>query len=160
VDWAAYFGVAISEDHFQSLLPSSDDPDVGFVGNPDGAEGQLPPQSYGVHADPVAAVLRQLGLNAAAVHGYSYAALQQQIAAGHLVIVWVYGNVWYGVPSVSYTASDRHSTNVVSFEHTVIVTGYDENNVTVLDDGLFYTRSIPQFLSSWSTLKNMGIILQ
>ena len=60
MDWAAYFGVAISEDHFQSLLPSSDDPDVGFVGNPDGAEGQLPPQSYGVHADPVAAVLRQL----------------------------------------------------------------------------------------------------
>ena len=159
VDWAGYFGISVSENYFQSLLPHSDDPDAGFVGSPDGAEGQLPPNSYGVHADPVAAVLHKFDLNAMAVHGYSFDDLRRQIAAGHPVIVWVYGNVWYGVAPVSYKASDGHTTNVVAFEHTVIVTGYDTNYLTILDGGMAYYRTVSQFLSSWSTLGNMAIIL-
>jgi uncharacterized protein YvpB len=159
-DWAGFFGVSTTEDVFQSLLPLSDDPDAGFVGNAYGAEGQLPPNSYGVHADPVAAVLHQYGLNATAVHGYSYDNLRKQIVAGHPVILWVYGNVWYGVSPVDYTASDGHNTKVIRFEHTVIITGYDTNNVTILDGGMLYSRPISQLLSSWSSLGNMAVILQ
>jgi uncharacterized protein YvpB len=150
----------VNENVFQSQLPRSDDPDAGFVGNPDGTEGQLPPQSYGVHAGPVASLLDQYGLNAAAEHQFSYDDLRRQIAAGRPVIVWVYGNVWYGISSTSYTASDGHTTLVVPFEHTVIVTAYDANYVTVLDGSLSYYRSVPQFLSSWSSLGNMAVILQ
>lgn len=159
-DWAGYFGVSTSENSFQSLLPVSDNPDAGFVGSPDGAEGQLPPDSYGVHADPVAAVLHEYGLNATAVHGYSYDDLRKQIVAGHPVIVWVYGNVWSGASPVSYTSSDGHTTNVIRFEHTVIISGYDASTVTVLDGGMAYSRSIAQFLDSWSSLGNMAVILQ
>lgn len=159
-DWAGFFGVSTSESNFQSLLPLSDNPDAGFVGSPDGAEGQLPPDSYGVHADPVAAVLHKFGLNATAVHGYSYDDLRRQIVAGHPIIVWVYGNVWSGASPVSYTSSDGHTTSVIRFEHTVIISGYDTATVTVLDGGMVYSRSIAQFLDSWSSLGNIAVILQ
>jgi uncharacterized protein YvpB len=158
-DWAGFFGISVSENTFQSQLPKSDDPDAGFVGDPDAAEGQLPPNSYGVHADPVASQLNQYGLNASARHGLSYNDLRKQIAADHPVIVWVYGNVWYGISPTSYTASDGHTMNVIPFEHTVIVTGYDPNYVTVLDGNLSYLRTVGQFLSSWAPLGNMAVIL-
>ncbi|MHC1740011.1 MAG: C39 family peptidase [Anaerolineaceae bacterium] len=160
VDWARYFGVSISENSFQAQLPLSDNPDTGFVGSPDGAEGQIPPNSYGVHADPVASLLRQYGLSATAVHGFSYDDLRKQIAAGHPVIVWVYGNVWYGGYPQSYTSSDGHTTTVIRYEHTVIVTGYDNDYVSILDGGMFYYRTTAQFLSSWSSLGEMAVIFQ
>jgi uncharacterized protein YvpB len=160
VDWARFYGVSIAEDTFQSQLPQSDDPDSGFVGSPDGLEGSLPPNSYGVHADPVAALLRQYGLPATAVHGYSMDDLRKQIASGNPVITWVYGNTWYGSAPVSYTASNGHSTWVIPFEHTVIVTGYDSSYIYLLDGGMVYYRTISQFTSSWSSLGNMAVISQ
>ena len=160
VDWAAYYGVSINENTFQANLPLSGDPDSGFVGNPDDAEGQLPPNSYGVHADPVAAGLRAYGLNASAVHGISYDDLRRQIASGHPVIVWVYGNVWSGGVPVAYTASNGHTSTVIAFEHTVIVTGYDGTYVTIVDGAMVYIRIISQFKNSWATLGNMAVVLQ
>ena len=64
VDWAAYFGVKIDELTFFNALPSSDNPDKGFVGNVHGAWGQIPPYDYGVHAKPVAKLFRAYGLEA------------------------------------------------------------------------------------------------
>ena len=62
-DWAAYYGVSVSESTIQSEFPLTDNPETGFVGPVDGAEGQLPPDSYGVHAGPVAAILRNYGVS-------------------------------------------------------------------------------------------------
>jgi uncharacterized protein YvpB len=160
VDWAAFFGVSITENEFQSSLPRSDDPDAGFVGSPDGTEGQIPPNSYGVHAGPVAALLRGYGLSAKAVHGYSFDDLRREIASGKPVIVWVYGNVWAGGVPVNYLAQDGHTTTVVPFEHTVIIYGYDESSVWVLDGGMTYTRPNYIFQDSWGTLGNMAIIMK
>lgn len=160
VDWASFFGVSIGENDFLYALPQSDDPDVGFVGSPDGTEGQLPPNSYGVHADPVAALLRGYGLGAKAVHNYSFDDLRRQIASGEPVIVWVYGNVWAGGVSQNYEALDGHTTLVVRFEHTVIIYGYDETSVWVLDGGMTYTRPIWIFQDSWATLGNMAVIMK
>lgn len=160
VDWARFMGVEISEDTFQYALPSSDDPDSGFVGSPDDLEGYLPPNSYGVHADPVADLLQQYGLNARAVHEMSFKDLKQEIASGQPVIVWVFGNTWWGGTSVQYTASNGHTSTVIAYEHTVIVTAYDESAVTILDGGTYYYRTISQFESSWATLGNMAVIMQ
>lgn len=160
VDWARYFGVSITEDDFQSALPTSDDPDSGFVGSPDGLEGNLPPNAYGVHADPVAALLQQYGLNAQARHGMSYEELKNEIANGHPVIVWVFGNTWWGGTSVQYTAANGHTSTVIAYEHTVIVMAYDDTEVTILDGGSFYYRTITQFESSWATLGNMAVIMK
>jgi uncharacterized protein YvpB len=158
VDWAGYFGISISEDSFLANLPSSDDPDAGFVGSPDGGEGQLPPNSYGVHANPVAAQLNEYGVKAKAVHGYSFSDLQDEIASGKPVIVWVYGNVWSGGVPVSYTAANGHTSQVIAFEHTVIVIGYDASYVYILDGGMVYARDIWIFKNSWTSLGNMAII--
>lgn len=160
VDWANFFGVSIGENEFQSALPRSDNPDAGFVGNPDGTEGQIPPNSYGVHADPVAALLRSYGLSAKAVHGFSFDDLRRQIASGKPVITWVYGNVWAGGIPVSYQALDGHTTMVVAFEHTVIIYGYDDSSVWVLDGGMTYTRPNWIFEDSWGTLGNMAVVMK
>lgn len=155
-DWAAFFGVSVSESTILSELPASDDPESGFVGSPDGGQGLLPPNSYGVHAEPVAAVLRSHGASASAVKGMSYFNLRSQIAAGKPVMVWVIGNVWGGSP-VSYTASNGNTTTVARYEHTVIVVGYDAYGVTIVDGYMTYWRSTSAFLNSFSVLGNMAI---
>ncbi len=155
-DWAAFFNVSVSESTILAELPVSDDPETGFVGSPDGGEGQLPPNPYGVHAEPIAAVLRNHGVSASAVKGMSYFNLRSQIAAGKPVIVWVIGNVWGGYP-VSYTSSSGNTTTVASYEHTVIVIGYDAYGVTVVDGYMTYWRSKSAFLNSFSVLGNMAV---
>lgn len=157
VDWARYFGTAIDEMDFQAALPISDNPEIGFVGPIDGFPGQIPPNPYGVHAPPVASVLREYGLTATAVRGYSFEKLKKMVAGGNPVIVWVIGNVWYGEP-VEYTAGDGSTITVAHFEHTAIVVGYDEAGVTFVDNNLVYWRSTAAFLDSWGVLGNMAII--
>ena len=157
VDWARFYGISIDEMEFQYALPLTENPETGFVGDIDDPLGQIPPNSYGVHAEPVARVLRDFGGDAAAVKGYSFDELKQRIADGDPVLVWVIGNVWYGSP-VEYTAPDGTTVTVAHFEHTAIVTGYDEYGVTLVDNNLVYWRSTSAFLSSWYVLGNMVII--
>lgn len=157
VDWAAYFGLAIDELAFFNALPSSDNPERGFVGNVHGAWGQIPPQDYGVHAKPVAKLLRQYGAHAQAVRDMTWRDLQAEIAAGEPVIAWVIGRVNLGTP-VPYTTSDGQTTTVARFQHTVIVFGYSEHKVSVLDGNQVYRRRRGDFLDSWSVLGNQAVI--
>ncbi len=159
VDWARYYGVSISEDDFQSSLPLSANPEKGFVGHVDGERGYIPPNSYGVHAQPVAKVLRAYGLDARSHKDYSFDDLKRQVSSGNPVIAWVIGNVWSGEP-VEYIAPNGKVVIVAHYEHTVIVIGYDEYGVTVVDNDLTYWRSNQQFLDSWAVLGNMVIIAE
>lgn len=157
-DWAAFWGVSIDESEFQSGLPSSDNPDQGFVGSPNDGWGAIPPASYGVHAEPVASQLRAYGLQAQAAKGLSWNDLRAEIAAGRPVIVWVIGQMWGGTP-VAYTASDGSATTVARFEHTVILFGYDEAHVHIADaySGWNMTYPLETFLASWAVLGNMAV---
>lgn len=157
VDWAGYYGVTINDVTFHNQLPLSDNPDYGFVGNVYGTWGQIPPNAYGVHAEPIAANLRNYGLNAIGVKNLAYADLQRQIARGHPVVVWVIGHVWEGTP-VQYTDSLGRSTIVARYEHTVMVIGYDTTSVTILDGSMTYQRSLTSFFNSWGVLGNMAVI--
>jgi uncharacterized protein YvpB len=156
VDWANFFGVGISELKFFDNLPESDNPDEGFVGDVYGAWGQIPPAPYGVHAEPVAELLREYGLNAYAHRPLSWEGLKAEIAEGRPVFVWVVGNAVHGVPTY-YRSSDDALTVVARYEHTVIVTGYSSNSVTYLNGSTLYTVDRNQFLESWSVLRNMAI---
>lgn len=156
VDWARFYGVSISESDFLAHLPYTDNPETGFVGSVNDTFGQVPPNSYGVHAPPVARVLRDYGLSADDRKGYSFDDLRRQIASGNPVIVWIIGNVWSGTP-ISYTASDGQTVTVARYEHTAIVVGYDEYGVTLVDNQYVYWRSTDAFLNSWSVLGNMAI---
>ncbi len=155
-DWAAFYEIFASESSIQSALPTSDDPEVGFVGFPNGTEGQLPPNSYGVHAEPIASILRGYGAAATAKKGMTFYEIKQQIASGDPVIAWVIGNVWNGSP-VSYTSESGKTTTVARYEHTVIVIGYDAYGVTVVDGNMVYWRAKADFLNSFSVLGNMAI---
>jgi uncharacterized protein YvpB len=157
-DWAAYWGVSISETEFLDRLPSSDNPEAGFVGRASDAWGGIPPNSYGVHAGPVAALLREYGLEAEANTGLSWDDLRAEIAAGRPVIVWIIGQMWGG-KRLSYTASDGQKVYIARFEHTMILTGYDAYSVYVIDAYSGASQIYPQgtFLNSWSVLNNMAI---
>ena len=159
VDWATYFGVSIDELEFFHSLPRSDNPDKGFVGDVYGSWGQIPPQPYGVHAEPIAALLRTYGLDAQAVRDFPMDALRAEIAVGRPVIVWVTGQVAWGTP-VPYTASDGSSTIVARYEHTVMVIGYNKYEVRILDGARVYPRQWSDFERSWAVLGNMAVIMR
>jgi uncharacterized protein YvpB len=159
VDWARYFGFHIDELEFFHQLPHSDNPDVGFVGSVYGSWGQIPPNPYGVHAEPVAEVLRDYGVEAYAHRPLTWDELRAEIADGRPVFVWIIGGIDNGIP-VYYTPSDGLHTIVARYEHTVIITGYTSNVVYYLNGDTIYTRSIGQFLDSWSALGNMAITAQ
>jgi uncharacterized protein YvpB len=162
VDWAAYFGVNIGELEFFNRLPKSDDPDVGFVGNVFGTWGQIPPNPYGVHSAPVAQLLREYGVEAYAQRGAAWDKVREEIASGRPVMVWVIGSSNGVLPGrffpVYYTSSTGNTTVVSSYQHTAIVIGYTENQVTLLDGSKIYTRTLSQFLDSWSVLRNMAVM--
>lgn len=153
---AAYFGLPLSQRDFQSALPLSDNPETGFVGQVEGAWGQVPPNAYGVHAAPVAKLLRDYGLNAQAHEHFSIQKIRHEIAAGRPVVVWVIGGVRAGRP-MAYTAADGSILTVAPYQHTVVVTGYGPDYLTFLDGNQTYFRSIQQFADSWKVLGNMAI---
>jgi len=159
VDWANYLGRSINEYTFFNQLPKSDNPDKGFVGSVYGTWGQIPPDPYGVHAPPVAALLREYSLPAYAHRPLSWEQLRAEIARGYPVIVWVIGNVSLGIP-IYYIPSDGLATIVARYEHTVVITGYSDNYVYYLNGDTIYRRSVGEFLDSWSALSNMAITTQ
>ena len=158
-DWAAYWGVSIQEGEFLSNLPRSDNPNKGFVGNPNDPWGYTPPASYGVHAAPVAALLRKVGLQAEAKRGLKMRDLRAEIAAGRPVIVWVIGQMWSG-SAHTYTDVQGENARVAPFEHTMILVGYDAERVHLVDaySGQQRSFSLDSFVSSWTVLGKMAVI--
>jgi uncharacterized protein YvpB len=158
-DWAAYWGVRIGEKKFMNRLPHSANPDEGFVGDPNDAWGNIPPASYGVHAGPVAALLRKFGLQAEARRNLGWDDLRAEITAGRPVIVWVVGPMWRGTP-VSYISPDGHKTTVARYEHSMVLTGYEPGKVQVVDasNGARQTYPLTLFLASWGTLGRMAVL--
>lgn len=162
VDWAAYFDVEIDEDEFQSLLPESDNPNKGFVGDVTGRWGQIPPNDYGVHADPVAEVLfNDYDLPATSYYGYTLEELKIEISQDRPVIAWVIGNVTTGQP-VEYEDDEGDTAVVAPYEHVVIVVGYDESTgrIRYLNNGRTYDTNEETFLASWGVLENQVIIYE
>ena len=159
-DWAGYFGVEIHESNFQFQLPASDNPDFGFVGSVIDPWGQVPPYSYGVHAYPVANLLRSAyGMNARGVKHFTIEQLKREIAANRPVIAWVIGNVVGGIPYL-YTDKDGRQVIVAAYEHVVIVTGYTREKIRYMNNGRFYDIPLETFENSWKVLENMVVVLE
>ena len=159
VDWAAYYGVEINEYEFQYKLPVSDNPDIGFVGNVNDPWGQVPPYSYGVHANPVAKLLREYGLSAQAVKNFSIEQLKEQLANNNPAIVWVIGNCVGGIP---YQYKDKNGDYVLvaAYEHVIIITGYNQETFRYVNNGKYYDIPSEVFLNSWGVLGNMAVIME
>lgn len=158
-DWAAYWGVYVDETGFLNRMPRSDNPNEGFVGDPNDPWGYIPPYSYGVHAEPVAEALRSYGVDAHAGLGLSWDEVRAEVAAGRPVIVWVIGSVWAGTAR-DYETDDGKTVTVANNEHTMILIGYDESRVHLIDalTGYTVTHTLENFLASWGVLGNMAVI--
>lgn len=161
VDWAAFFGVSISESEFLFNLPVSDNPDKGFVGDVNGRWGNVPPAAYGVHAEPVAQLLQEYGLRAVARRGLSWEDLRAEVSNGRPVIVWLIGNVWAGAAQI-YTDVTGVQTIVAPYEHTMILLGYDPASVYLLNasTGMVEWHALSSFLNSWAVLGNMAVLAE
>ncbi len=157
VDWANYFGVLIYEYNFQHELPLSDNPDLGFVGDAKGPWGQVPPYAYGVHAGPVASLLKEYGLPAIGAKGFTLDQVKASLAESKPVIAWVIGNMVGGIP-YEYTDQEGNKTIVAAYEHVVILTGYSPENIRYLNNGRFYEVPVDVFLNSWGVLCNMAVL--
>ena len=157
-DVAGYWGIAVSETVFFDQLPKSDNPEVGFVGSVFGTWGQTPPNPYGVHAPPIANLLREYGLDATAQKGFTVKKLKAEIAAGRPVIVWVIGRVWSGTSQI-YTANDGSEVTVAAYEHSMIAYGYDLGAVYLIDagSGSRAAYSYDNFRTSWRVLGNLAV---
>lgn len=156
-DWAAFFGVEVSENEILAALPRSDNPNYGFVGNPDGTWGNIPPYSYGVHSNPIENVLVSYGMPVYGERNLTWDFVRAQIASGRPVIVWVIGRMWPGTP-IEYTDSQGRTAIVAYYEHTMILIGYDSATVWAVDASNGETSAFPlsSFLDSWAVLQNMG----
>ena len=158
-DWAWFFGVDINEFNFQMELPVSDNPDLGFVGSVEGPWGQVPPYAYGVHAAPVAQVLRDnYGIPARASKEFTIEEIKKEIASNQPVIVWVIGNCVGGIP-YEYVDQAGNTVVVAAYEHVVIITGYNEDSLRYMNNGKFYDIQYEYFENSWSVLGNMVLYL-
>ena len=156
-DWAKFFGVDAYESTIQFHMPLSDNPDFGFVGNVNDPWGQIPPYSYGVHAEPVAAALRDLyELPARAEKDFSLDEVKREIANNQPVLAWVIGNMVGGYPT-EYTDSQGNIAIVAPYEHAVVLTGYSTDRIRYLNNGNFYEIPTEFFLNSWSVLGNMVV---
>jgi uncharacterized protein YvpB len=157
-DWATFFGADFPEKNFLATMPYSDDPDKGFVGSIHGPGGLIPPGDYGIYAGPIADELNSYSVPAVAMKGMSFDQLQQQIAAGKPVVVWIIYGMTVATP-LEYTAASDGNTTIVAYnEHVVVVIGYSPSTVTVADDGEAYIYSIQRFMNSWSVLGYMSVI--
>jgi uncharacterized protein YvpB len=131
-DLLAAHGIPAAEDEFLRRLPRSDDPEEGFVGDVDGPVGRLPPESYGVHAPPIAATLRSFRLDARVERGRNLAWLKAEAAAGRPVVVWIPAGCRRVAP-VECTSRRGTSFRAVPFEHAVLVIGERPGRVVWLD---------------------------
>ncbi|HCS38981.1 MAG TPA: hypothetical protein DIW44_05275 [Anaerolineaceae bacterium] len=156
VDLAAFYDVAITEYDFQTTLPLSDNPDLGFVGDVNGPWGQIPPYAYGVHAAPVAETLAKFGVPAEGGKGYTFEQIKAQLAQSKPVIVWVIGHMEYSDP-VEYVDKQGVTSIVAPYEHVVVLTGYNADTVRYNNNGRYADVQIETFLNSWAVLGNMAV---
>jgi uncharacterized protein YvpB len=157
-DLAAAHGLSVDEHDVLDRLPRSDDPDLGFVGDPDDPAGRLPPEGYGVHAGPIASTLRALGLDARAEHGRDLEWLARETEAGRPVIAWVTGSFSSGTPRTMTSSAGRTFT-AVRGEHTVLVLCVRGGDVMVLDPagGRLAEVDAATFLRSWELLGRSAV---
>ncbi len=157
-DLAKFWGKQVGEIEFFNKLPRSDNPYKGFVGSPDAPPGSLPPNGYGVYAEPVAQTLRGFGLEAEAHSKKGINWLRQELAAGRPVMVWA----TYGFkenPVKTYKTRDGQEVPIVQYEHSFLAVGYDADGISVIDplDGQRKTFPYAEFYRGWSLLDQMAV---
>lgn len=160
-DLLGYLGVPCTESGFLAGLPRSDNPHEGFVGDVDGPGEQLPPSGYGVYAEPIAARMRALGVDARVHRGRDLEWLRAQLAARRPVIVWAPATL-QALRPVRMTDQRGRDFDVVRGEHTFLAVGYGRGEILLLDPANGRTRRVFQrrFDRAWAVLGRMAVVVE
>jgi LysM repeat protein len=146
---AVYLGKSASEAWIQAQLGTADNPHKGFRGDIDAPFGGT--VNYGVYAEPLAQVLRSLGLNAGVRYGVGYADVRAALDRDQPVIVWL---SQFAAPGF-YDQPGGY--RLVPGEHSYVVVGYDDQSLVVNDPlnggRQFRIRAIPH----WELFNNMAL---
>lgn len=153
-----YWGSAVTVDELMAVIPASENPHEGFRGDYTGMWGST--DNYGVYSGPLAAALESFGFTAEAFYADGdAAALTSRIDAGAPVVVWITYQLKPQERVVVENESGRYS--LIAEQHAVLVYGYDETGVMVVDvsDGLYHRLPWDAFLASWSLFDGMSLAI-
>lgn len=152
---ANFHGVSLSEEEIIKALPRDENPDLGFRGRLDGAPGGL--ADYGVYANPIRKILIANGLEATYVED-GLEGIKRALDRKHPVIAWVTYRLWVQEP-VEITLSTGQKVKMVNYEHTVVITGYNQEGFWVNDpyDGQEYFYRSTDFARAFGYLDNMAL---
>jgi uncharacterized protein YvpB len=152
---ANFYGVPLSEEEISEALPRNENPNLGFRGRLDGVPGGL--TDYGVYAEPIRDILEANGLEATYVED-GLEGIKKALDKEHPVIAWVTYRLRVQQP-VEITLSTGQEVKMVNYEHTVVVTGYNEEGFWVNDpfDGWEYFYKSANFARAFEYLDNMAL---
>ena len=140
------------------------DPNLGFVGDPDGRIERY--QGYGVYFAPVASAANRAGAHVWEAGGGLYgsavtpATLYRAVLTGHPAVAWI-SNRYRQVPLQHYTAYDGADVGYTLTEHAVTLIGVRRDAV-LIDDPWFGRAWHPkaQFDSAYATFDDMAVIVR
>jgi len=152
---ANFYGVPLSEGEIIAALPRDENPNLGFRGRLDGAPGGL--VDYGVYAEPIRKILTAHGLEATPIEG-GVDGIRRALDRRHPVIAWITFKLRVEQP-VEIALSSGEKVKMVNYEHTVVVTGYNEQGFWVNDpyDGLEHFYATADFARAFGYLDNMAL---
>ena len=151
---AQYHGVPLTEAQVLAALPRAENPYLGFRGNVDGSPGGI--EDYGVYSGPILQILSAHGLQARSVEG-GPEGIKAAIARGNPVLAWITYNCQVSTP-VTRTV-DGQVVNLVPYQHTVVITGYDGSGVWANDpwDGKVDYYAAGEFRRALAYFDDMAI---
>ena len=152
---ANFYGVRLSEEEIIEALPRDENPNLGFRGRLDGVSGGL--TDYGVYAEPIREILTANGLETTYVEG-GLAGIKRALDRRHPVIAWVTYRLRVQQP-VEIALSTGQEVKMVNYEHTVVVTGYNQEGFWVNDpyDGQEHFYKSTDFARAFGYLDNMAL---
>jgi uncharacterized protein YvpB len=152
---ANFYRIPLSEEEIIESLPRDENPHLGFRGRLDGVPGGL--TDYGVYAEPIIEVLATNGLEATYVED-GLDGIKRALSRAHPVIAWVTYKLRVQQP-VEIRLSTGQEVKMVNYEHTVVVTGYNQEGFWVNDpfDGKEYFYKSTNFARAFGYLDNMAL---
>lgn len=162
------------EQYFVKAIPIHCNPHRGFRGNIDGlqrttnqnCDNNRGPYGYGVYAEPVAAAMTQIGVNAQVEYGVDYQAVAEAVKGGHPVMVWIFNPVYYKkynpgtMRRIEIDPETHQEYALIEGEHILIVRGVsgDEKRYYVNDPYRGRVYWISAF-NLWEEFNGMRVII-
>jgi uncharacterized protein YvpB/outer membrane murein-binding lipoprotein Lpp len=152
---ANFYRIPLSEEGITEALPRDENPNLGFRGRLDGVPGGL--TDYGVYAEPIREVLTANGLEATYVED-GLDGIRRALDRKHPVIAWVTYRLRVEQP-VEIRLSTGQKVKMVNYEHTLVVTGYNQEGFWVNDpyDGKEHFYKSADFARAFGYLDNMAL---